>query len=122
MSMYSMDHGGAFPSNMTGLADCGANSPKLFLCPGSGTVPGHMANVDEWMDYIYIFWKDGDKTPTNYPWIYERRLSHHRGEGIHVAPVAGPAFWDPGAQWLQKFVKEHPDLKIRMPDDLEKMP
>ena len=118
MLMYAMDHDGSFPSNFASLAHSYAANPRLYICPSSGTEPGSLTNVDEWMDYIYIPWPDGEKTPTNYPWVYERRLSHHGG-GIHVAPIAGPAFWDEGAQWLQTFAKEHPELEIPMPEDLE---
>ncbi len=118
MRMYAMDHDGAFPPDFASLAEDYAPNPRLYACPSSGTVPGSITNVDEWMDYIYIYWPEGEKTPTNYPWIYERRLSHHGG-GIHVAPIRGPAFWDEGAKWLRKFAEEHPDLDIPIPEDLE---
>ncbi|OGV85232.1 MAG: hypothetical protein A2340_16090 [Lentisphaerae bacterium RIFOXYB12_FULL_60_10] len=117
MLMYAMDHQGAFPPNFAALADSYAANAILYICPSSGTQPGALANVDEWMDYIYIHWPDGENTPTNYPWVYERRLSHHGG-GIQIAPIQGPAFWDEGAQWLQKFAREHPELIIPMPEDL----
>lgn len=115
--MYVLDHDGAFPPNFATLARTYANAPKLYICPSSGTEPGPMETVDEWMDYIYIYWPDGTNTPAHYPWIYERRLSHHGG-GIHVAPIGGPAFWDEGARWLQAFAKDHPELDIPMPEDL----
>jgi hypothetical protein len=118
MAMDAMDHDGHYPSNLTALAQNYASQPKLYLCPGSGTPPGAMTNVDQWMDDIYLYWPHGEKTPTNYPWIYERRLSHHQGRGIHVAPVGGDAFWDEGATGLQRFAKEHPELRIPMPEDL----
>ena len=119
MKMYALDHNGQFPSNFADLAESYARQPKLYLCPGSGTPPGSITNVDQWMDYIYIYWPDGEKTPTNYPWVYERRLRHHQGKGIHVAPIDGDAFWDEGAEWLQRFAEEHPELRIPMPEDLE---
>lgn len=116
--MYSMDHNGAFPSNIHDLASYAGNV-KLFICPGSGTKPPpSIAECTDWVDYIYISWPTGEKTPADYPWIYDRRLSHHQGRGINLAPIGGPAFWDEGARWLRKFAKEHPDLKIPMPEDL----
>lgn len=118
MKLYAMDHDGQFPSNIASFAPSYASHPKLYVCPGSGTRPGSITNVDEWMDYIYIHWPDGERTPTNHPWIYERRLSHHGG-GINLAPVGGNAFWDEGAEWLQRFAREHPELEIPMPEDLD---
>ena len=118
MAMYAMDHDGQFPPNFAALAGEYVSQPKLFLCPGSGTLPGKMENVDEWMDYIYIYWPEGKETPANYPWIYERRLAHHQGKGIHVAPIGGEAFWDEGAMWLQQFAREHPGFPIPLPEDV----
>ena len=119
IAMYAMDHNGAFPTSITEIA-CYADNVKLYICPSSGTksTASRVRDLTNWMDYIYIHWPDGEKTPANYPWIYDRRLSHH-GDGIHVAPIAGPAFWDEGAQWLQKFAKEHSELEIPMPEDLK---
>jgi len=116
--MYAMDHDRQFPPRLADMAREYANNPSLFVCPSSGTAHGETTNVDEWMDYIYVYWPDGEDTPTNYPWIYERRLSNHGG-GLYVAPIGGHAFWDEGARWLQTFAKEHPEFKIRMPDDLK---
>ena len=118
LMMYSMDNHGRFPPKLAEMAREYANNPKLFVCPSTRTVYGSTTNVDDWMDYVYVYWPDGEKTPTNYPWIYERRLSNHGG-GIYVAPIGGHAFWDEGAQWLKNFAKEHPEFKIRMPDDLK---
>jgi len=116
--IYSMDHDGQFPTNMAGLStgqNCYVTQPKLFICKSNGTKPGSLTNVDEWMDYTYIYWPTGTKTPTNYPWIYERRF--HHGNGVYVAPIEGEVFWDEGAKRLLQFAKEHPDLKIPLPEN-----
>ena len=118
MKMYSMDHNGKFPTSIVEMAEYAGN-PKLFICPGSDTfIPGSVRDMTNWGDYIYIYWPDGEKTPVDYPWLYDRKLSHHRGEGINVGFVGGGGYFDKGARDLIKFAKEHPELKIPMPEDL----
>jgi hypothetical protein len=118
MVMYSMDHDGQYPKTLADLASEYVSQPKLFICKSSGTIPGSMTNVDEWCDYIYLHWEDGTNTPPHYPWLYERRLSNHGG-GIYVAPIEGDAFWDENASWLRKFAKDHPELDISLPVDVD---
>ena len=91
---------------------------------------GSITNVDQWSDFLYVYWPEGkDKTPGNLPLLYDRRMSNHGGKGINVFLVGaggalrpqpkGTWFWDEGARWLKEFVREHPQLKISMPEDLK---
>jgi hypothetical protein len=117
--MYGMDEEGRFPRRM---ADARWIFPHhcLVLCPGSGTSPGEWTDVDQWMDYIYIPWSTTmEQTPTDYPVMYDRRMSHHRGKGIHVLQVDAAVFWDEGAKWLRRFAAEHPEYKITLPEGCE---
>ena len=80
--------------------------------------PYSIAHATGWFDYTYITWPHGEETPDGYPWMYDRRLSHHK-TGIFILKVGGDVIWDKNVEWLQKFAKEHPKLEIPMPEDLE---
>ena len=53
MKMYAMDHNDEYPSSLSALTNY-ADNPRLYACPGSGTVPGSMATVDQWSDYVLV--------------------------------------------------------------------
>lgn len=116
--LYPLDHDGMFPSNIMSFAPEYAAHPGLYLCPGSDINPGALTNVDQWIDYVYVYWHDKKTTPTEYPLMYDRSLSYHEGGGINILFVDGSTFWDKKAEWLKKFAKEHPDLKIPLPEDI----
>ncbi len=119
MYMYSIDHDGAFPTNIRDMTNY-ANHSKLYVCPSSGTEvmpPYSIAHATNWFDYIYITWSRDKKTPDNYPRMYDRLLAHHK-TGIFILKAGGDVVWDKNAEWLQKFAKEHPTLKIPMPGDI----
>jgi len=124
--MYSLDVKGSFPPNIPCVWGIeGSTGPSglyrtFLLCPGSGTSPGEWADADQWMDYIYIRWPTTwEQTPSNYPVMYDRRMSHHRGKGIHVLQRDAGVFWDEGAEWLRRFKAEHPEYKITLPEGCE---
>ena len=97
---------------------------------------GHKMNKSfYWMDYFYLHWPSVSGVYTNYPLMYDRRLSNHSGRGINILlveqtvnPASPPSpesyhgqfFGDEGAKWLQAFAKEHPELDIPMPEGLKK--
>ena len=118
--MFAMDNNHAFPTNiqqMSGYIDI----PGWFVCPGRSNMPMNLsyATCTDWLDYICVPWPDGEElTWAEYPVIYDRRLSNHGGRGINIGFVDGSARWDSKAEWLQKFAKEHPDLRIPLPEDL----
>ena len=127
ITMYVVDHDGAFPIDIASFASHYANNPKIYVCPGSKTELGTMTNVDKWMDYIYLYWPEGKATPEHYPLMYDRRLANHGGCGINILLVGAGGnpkrepdmcFWDKNAQWLKKFAEEHPDLKVPLPEDM----
>jgi hypothetical protein len=106
----------------------------FFVCPWHSKPCGSWTNVTEWMDYFYIPWPSVTGAYTNYPLMYDRRLANHGGKGINILLVeqaAHPAyptslesfhgqfFWDEDAKWLRKFAREHPDLKIPMPEGIK---
>lgn len=119
--MFSMDHNKQFPTNIADMANY-ANNVKLFLCPSSGRTPptAHgVAELKDWLDYIYVPWPEGEETPGDYPQMYDRRMSHHRSEGINLLLVNGGAFWDQGAGYLLQFAITHPNLHVPLPEDLK---
>ena len=126
--MCALDSGGEFPSNIVDTTPY-CNNAKLFICPGSTTpTPASLdlRNATGWFDYVYIHWPEGTNTAHDGPILYDRRLSHHRGKGINILrlsdlakPKCDRILWDEGAQWLLKFAKEHPELDIQIPEDLE---
>ena len=79
---------------------------------------GAKDKIDSWMDYIYVYWPDFKNIPPDYPMMYDRRLSNH-GNGICILFTDGHGEWDEGASKLQKFAKDHPEIKIPMPGDLK---
>lgn len=119
--MYEKEHG-AFPSKMTAL-ETSADIRRLFVCGERRGRLGPMSDVDEWMDYIYVYWPTGEKTPKALPLMYDRRMSNHRGKGVNVVLVGssstgpGVCFWDRNAEWLKKFDKEHPNVNIPLPEE-----
>jgi hypothetical protein len=133
VGMYCADHEGHLPTDLS-LLTSGSylGSEKLFVCPWRSRQAGSWTNVTEWMDYFYIPWPSVTGACTNYPLMYDRRLANHAGKGINIllveqavhpavppepATFHGQFFWDENARWLRKFVREHPDLKIPLPED-----
>jgi hypothetical protein len=127
--IYGMDHDGQMPPSMTAMGPAGKtcyiSQLKIFLCPGSHSLVGSATNIDEWMDYIYIPWAGGaTNTPSDYPLMYDRRLSNHGGKGINVVRIGTMngvegAFWDENAEQLKAFAAKHPDFHIPLPEDVK---
>ena len=122
MHMFSTDHNGMFPTNVAEV-QVYASTAMHFHCPGRPLQsPVRWANINEWMDYIYVYWPEGEKTPHDYPHMYDRRLANHGGAGINIALVDGSSFWDGHGQWLRKFAEAHPECQIQLPEDMLKEP
>ena len=130
---YRVDNEGRLPEKLS-LMSSDIDDPHLWTCPWDRKRPGSWTNVTEWIDYFYVPWPSVTGVYTNYPLMYDRRLANHSGKGINVVLVEqavnpgipghpetfhGQIFWDEGAKWLQKFAKEHPDLKMPLPEDLK---
>jgi hypothetical protein len=134
LAVYRDHYEGFLPPDFSLMSESQIlTSPWISVCP-KDKKPGDMKDITKWMDYIYIPWPRTDGEYAKYPLMYDRRLSNHNGKGICVVLVEqavcpacpdfpetykGQFFWDEGAKWLQKFAKEHPDLKIPMPEDLK---
>ena len=116
--LFAEDHQGAFPHSLSGLAPTYVNDPELFRCSDTLTTLGSMTNVDQWMDYIYIHWDQGIRTPTNFPLMFDRRVSNHQWKGINIVRVDGSVLWDVRGQWLRAFANEHPDLRLPLPEGM----
>lgn len=133
IAMYRQDHYGSLPPDFLAMSNY-IGSTRLYVCPWHSKEPGAWTNISDWMDYFYLPWPSVTGVYTNYPLMYDRRLSNHRGKGINILLVeqtvnayypAGPDsfhgqfFWDEGVEWLKKFAREHPELRIPMPEDVE---
>ncbi len=121
IQMYSMENSGRFPKSLKESFDYmgGDKSLKsLFKCPGRAhdLKEDKPDEMDSWVDYIYIYWSEGVKTPSEYPLVFDKRLSNHKGKGINILLVGHKYFWDENAKWLMGFVKKHPELKIQLPE------
>jgi hypothetical protein len=138
LGMYCQEYNGRLPENFCLMSNV-MSTPFLYVCP-SDSKPAHSktreswTNVTEWMDYYYVAWPNITGVYTNYPLMYDRRLANHGKKGINVLLVEqavhpaspskpetfhGQFFWDEDAKWLRKFAREHPDLKIPMPEDIK---
>ncbi len=130
---YRADHEGRLPEKLS-LMSSYIDDPHFWTCRWDRKIPGSWTNVTDWIDYFYIPWPSVTGAYTNYPLMYGRRLANHGGKGINILLVEqavhpgipghpetfhGQIFWDEGAKWLQKFAKEHPDLKVPLPEDLK---
>lgn len=132
LNLYRERHAGELPLSFSALSNY--TSPRLFVCAGSDKRAGSWTNTTDWMDYFYVRWPEVTEIYTNYPLMYDRRLSNHGGEGINVLLVDGLVssmvagkpdtfhgqfFWDEDAQWLRRFAREHPSVQIPMPEDIK---
>jgi hypothetical protein len=133
LGLYCEDHNGTLPKNFSLMSNL-VTTTRLYVCPWDSKTPGSWTNITDWMDYLYVPWPSVTGVYTNYPLMYDRRLSNHGGKGINILLVEGAVhpssprypetfhgqfFWDEGAKWLQKFAKEHPDLTVPLPEDLK---
>ena len=131
--IYCHDHGGhhpadivsiagAFPDALSGQERTNMNTnsvARLLACPGVGRISKATTVAAIESDYIYINWEPfyGTSTaPAQYPMIYDRSLSNHRGFGVNVLTVGGRCFWDFRAHWLRGFAAKHPEYRIPLPD------
>lgn len=134
LKMYRDDNNGELPPRLSLMQEL-ISDQKLFICPWGSKAPGEWANISEWMDYVYLPCPSVKGQYAYYPLMYDRRLANHNGKGICILLVDGavrPAsppqpetyhgqfFWDEGAQWLQKFARNHPECNISLPEDLNK--
>ena len=117
ISLYCMDHGDNLPARMSELN--GYANPSIFVCPSTGSKPGQMTNVDDWMDYVYLPWGSRTNTPPDYPMLYDRRI-RHPGRMINIVYVdCGTVEGDKNAKELKQFAAEHPDINVPMPEGLK---
>jgi hypothetical protein len=123
--LYAIQHDGAFPPNLLTLLSPPYCAPLEIFWTKRHL---KLTSIEDSIDYIYIYWPTGMKTPKNYPLMYSRRLSDFEGKifiifvnVVHDYRLSNPdnAFWDKNAEWLQKFAREHPQFKIPMPEDLK---
>ena len=119
ISTYQMDYDDEFPTFLMDMYPAYVSALGIFSCPGS---------TDPESDYIYIHWPSGDKTPDDYPLMYDRLLANH-GNGVLVYRMGTRAYgmWvprinallDENAEWLHEFARNHPEIDIPLPEDLE---
>ena len=92
-----------------------------LLCPCAAAVYDHERPDINSIGYAYIDWSDKGfahitNVPGNYPLIYDSTLSNHSGRGVFVVKVNGNIIWDPGAQWINDFIKTHPEYQLSQLD------
>ena len=90
----TVSESGHFPGRFSGITRYDAeyreqfNKPALdlnsnyFVCPGTGTHPGNMADVDEWTDFIYV--GNVEDTAPEVPLLISPP-ENHRGKYGYVA-------------------------------------
>ena len=134
LKVYRNDNNGEFPPQFSLLKGLFID-PRLLICPLEHKAPEEWTNVTEWMDYIYLYRPSVKGPYAYYPLMYDRSMANHNGKGICILLVDGAVrpptlsrpetyhgqfFWDEGAQWLQKFARNHPECNIPLPEDLNK--
>jgi hypothetical protein len=111
LQLYKQEHGGQWPLT---LKDLDISVQRLLKCPGVAECRDECRE-----DYIYIPWQGTglkvENGATEYPLIYDRSLSNHRGKGINILLLDGRVMWDPGAMRLKKFASEHSDIVLPVP-------
>lgn len=124
---YGLTNAG-YPSELRDLCPLGStDNPVLYIPPVALWCPGRInsrfKDGGEGTDYIYIRWpvlvQDRD---SEYPLVYDRRLSNHDGIGINITTTSGRVFWDRNGKWLRKFVRKHPEFNIPLPEGMETFP
>ena len=53
-------------------------------------------------DYVYWYWTNLSTAPLSSPWVHDKSIRNHGGEGVNVLLVDGSIFWHGGAQWLHR--------------------
>lgn len=121
LQMYGDDNDGAYPPDPRSLTPL-VDNPEVFACPGSeNSSASVITSLTDWADYIIIHWPNGSHhVPSNYPVMYDRRLSHHSGKGVNVLYGNGRVVWDPGAQNLRAFARKHSDVLIQLPEGVRR--
>ena len=112
IALYRHDHGEHWPPNLESLDQEAVG--RLLTCPGVKVkVSSHTTGK---YDYIFLDWSKlthgPDTAPSNYPLMYDRRMSNHDGRGINILMVDGSVKWDSHAEWLKRFAADHPDFII----------
>ncbi len=116
--LYQVSHDGQLPRTLTVLSN-DLITPLLLMCPGSRNHSGTFDNADSWSDYLVVDWAKWNGTnavPSEYPIAYDRTLHNHSGHGINVLSADGFVRWDPNAEQLNRFVKEHPQFRLVIPE------
>lgn len=118
VAMYRDMHDKMFPPNLSVSVSEEASSPRLLVCPGTGKNWGSYTNAEVWADYLYINWSryyGTNEPPGDYPLVYDRRLSNHKGRGVNIGAVDGSVRWDPNAVSLRVFATKHPEYDVPLP-------
>jgi len=117
---------GAYPTNLEFATEIKLTASKKrlhlhpLLCPGSDTLWVTSGEADRQADYVYVNWSKWfpgtNAVPNGFPLVYDRRLSNHSDKGIYVLMTDGSIIWDGGAYWVKRFMKEHPEFPIPLPE------
>ena len=89
--MYAMDNNEKFPPDLKSLGDYVGNTPTMFVCPSSASVPGDFASVDEWSDYVLVPNRT-EGHPPNSVLAFEKPECH-QGKGGNILTVDGAVRW-----------------------------
>jgi hypothetical protein len=115
---YEADKQGQLPRRLDVLSNELSNTAFL-ICPGTGHTPGSFSNAHSWADYVLIDWAamlGTNSVPNTYPMAYDRSMHNHAGRGVNVLTVDGFVRWDPSARSLNKFMQDHPNLSLPIPE------
>lgn len=89
----------------------------LLVCPGvkNNSPQGTFLPGED--DYFYINWSQHPNVEAlKYPVIYDQKLSNHKGTGFNVLMTDGSVQWYSDIEWLKQFSREHPDVKVPLPE------
>jgi hypothetical protein len=112
---YASSHEGAFPPDWHALAAFSVGDthiePSVFVCRGTGTKPGSMAEVESWAEYILVPGVlVGD--PPETVLAYDLAV-HHGGDGAPVLYIDGSVGWKYAAEISQLRTKDGQQLRTQ---------
>ena len=114
--MYSADYGGQFPASIQVLVDHNYLGMYLFTCPSVRRQRYSFETAYNQIDYFYIYWPMGYRTPRDYPILLDSSINNHSGNGLNYATVGGEVKWSHCGRDIDEFIRVHPQFNRTLPD------
>jgi len=102
LHLYASEHSGQYPCTLAVLMPKHGTDLDVFVCPDTGSKVGPIAELQKWMDYVYVAGLRSDDRPSIAQVI--EKPGDHQGAGGNVLYAAGHVEWvaDDGLRALLK--------------------